>query len=96
MMPGAARAATMMAALTKVCHQRLTLANEMMLRTKPRITAPRTGPATPPTPPRSAVPPMTTAEIEVNVSASPMAALPELVSMVMAMPASAAMKPETT
>src|SRR5271157_4488078 len=96
MTPGAARAPTIMAALAKVCHHRFILANEIMFLIRPRISAPIIAPATPPTPPLIAVPPMTAAVTEDKVSASPMLAFPELVSKVIAIPLNAAIKPEAT
>ena len=68
----------------------------MMLGIKPRMIAPIIAPGTPPTPPLKAVPPMTTAVMDVNVRESPIWAFPELVNMVMAMPEKAAIKPEIT
>jgi hypothetical protein len=58
--------------------------------------APITGPATPPTPPLMAFPPMTTPVTEFRVMEAPISAFPDPLNMVMAMPDKAAMKPETT
>ncbi len=86
----------MISALTNVSHQVLMWANEMIFWIKPRVIAPIIGPATPPTPPLIAVPPITTAVIELSVIAAPISALPEPLSMVMAMPEKAAINPEMT
>ena len=55
-----------------------------------------TGPATPPTPPLKAFPPITTAVIELRVIGLPISALPDPLNMVRAIPAKAAIRPEIT
>ena len=86
----------MMTALINVSHQVLICANEMILLINPRVMAPMIGPATPPTPPRIAVPPITAAVMAVRVIAAPISAFPEPLNMVIAIPAKPAIKPEIT
>src|SRR5512141_608347 len=95
-MPGVARATTMINALTSVSHQVLICANETIFWMMPNVIAPTTGPTTPPTPPLMAVPPITTAVMELRVIEEPMSALPEPLNIVIAIPESAAINPEMT
>ena len=94
--PGAARAATIIIALMRVSHQVSIVANEMILLINPRVIAPMIGPAIPPIPPLIAVPPITAAVIAVRVIAEPISALPDPLSIVIAIPAKADIRPEIT
>src|SRR5690606_5316830 len=95
-MPGPASAAMMMSASTRVCDQRGTFANEIMLRMRPRMITPRIDPATPPCPPLSRVPPITTATIESSVMLVPMYGSPLPVLIVRATAPRAAASPAST